>query len=156
MEVFGEYNDDRYENKGNISYKKLYEDNLNLRCKEMILDNLNGTEEVSLYQREFLGIDKECDESHILTNDSFNKFQDYVEKEIYLIVWEGYLFFFFFGSFFIYIMVVICEKKEDMPGFICVCYCIYLALIISCLICHIVFLPRITKYDISGYDCSVQ
>ena len=46
------------------------------------------------------------------------------------------------------------KKKEDMPGFNCVCYCIYLALIISCLISHIVFLPRITKYDISGYDCS--
>ena len=29
MEVFGQYNDDRYENKGNISYKKLYKDNLN-------------------------------------------------------------------------------------------------------------------------------
>ena len=30
-DVFGKYNDDKYENKGNISYKRLYEDNLNKR-----------------------------------------------------------------------------------------------------------------------------
>ena len=34
IEVYGKYNDDRYENKGNISYKKLYEDNLDFEFKK--------------------------------------------------------------------------------------------------------------------------
>ena len=67
MEVFGKYNDERYENKGNISYKRLYEDNLNSYSREMIFSELTGNEEVSLYKREFLGIDKKCDENYILT-----------------------------------------------------------------------------------------
>ena len=51
IEVYSKYNDDRYENKGNISYKKLYEDNLNQRCKDMILNHLIGNEKVSLFKR---------------------------------------------------------------------------------------------------------
>ena len=75
MEVFGKYNDDRYKNKGNISYKKLYEDNLSRYCQNILLNDLGGNEEVSLYQREFLGIDKECDKNFALTKDTFDKFQ---------------------------------------------------------------------------------
>ena len=44
MEVFWQYKDDRYKNKnkGNISYKRLYEDNLNKKCQDIILGYLNG------------------------------------------------------------------------------------------------------------------
>ena len=84
------YNDDRYKNKGKISYKRLYEDNLNQKCKDMILDNLTGTENVSLYQREFLGIDKECNENYVLTKDSFDKFHDNEKSVKTLLTIEGF------------------------------------------------------------------
>ena len=73
--VFDKYNDDRYKNKGSISYKRLYQDNLNSVYQKMILDDLNGLEEVSLYQNEFLGIDKECNDNYVLSKDSFAKFK---------------------------------------------------------------------------------
>ena len=92
LEVFGKYNDDRYENKGNISYVRLYMDNLNQKCRDMILTYLTGKEEVSLFQREFLGIDKECDKNYILTKDSFDIFHSSEKSERALIITEGYFF----------------------------------------------------------------
>jgi hypothetical protein len=94
MEVFGKYNDDRYKNKGNISYKKLYEDNLSRYCQNILLNDLGGNEEVSLYQREFLGIDKECDKNFALTKDTFDKFQSNEQMEKTLNITEGFLFIF--------------------------------------------------------------
>ena len=54
-------NDERYEDIGQITYKKLYEDNLNKESKEILLEKVKD-EKVTLYKREFLGIDKICDE----------------------------------------------------------------------------------------------
>ena len=54
-------NDIRYEEIGQITYYRLYIDNLNFESQDLLLDNV-GDEKVTLYKREFLGIDKKCDE----------------------------------------------------------------------------------------------
>ncbi len=51
IEVFGKYKDNRYETKGNISYSRTYEDNLNSRCKTIILNLLSWRDKVYLYQK---------------------------------------------------------------------------------------------------------
>ena len=158
MEIYGKSNDDKYENKGNISYKRLYEDNLNQRCQELILHNLSDIENVSLYQREFLGINKECDKNYILTKDSFDKYNDSVKREKYLLLAEGFILS-FAGLLIIIVefILVCCDNDylgEDIIKLNCFGYCIYMAMIISCFICHIVFFYRIKKYDVTGYDCS--
>lgn len=51
MEIFGKYSDDRYEQRGYITYERLYEDNLNSNCQNKVLRSLISTEEVSLYKR---------------------------------------------------------------------------------------------------------
>ena len=66
MLIFGKYIDDRFIKKENIAYKRLYQDNLNL----IVMDKV-GSETVSLYKREFLGIDKKCNENFVLS-DNFN------------------------------------------------------------------------------------
>ena len=70
MLIFGKYIDDRFIKKENIAYKRLYQDNLNLMSKSIVMDKV-GSETVSLYKREFLGIDKKCNENFVLS-DNFN------------------------------------------------------------------------------------
>ena len=36
----------------------------------------------------------------------------------------------------------------------CIVYLIYLGMLLSCFICHIVYFVRVSKNDISGYNCS--
>ena len=62
LEIFGKFNDDRYKRKGDITYRKLYEYNLSPTNQQLIFDDLDSNLKVSLYSREFLGIDKTCDE----------------------------------------------------------------------------------------------
>ena len=70
MQIFGKYNDDRFIRKEDITYKRLYADNLNEKSKEVVMDKI-GYETVSLYKREFLDIDKACNENFALS-DNFN------------------------------------------------------------------------------------
>ena len=70
--VLGKLNDDRYENKGSITYKKIYEDNLSQTNKDMVLEKVKD-ETVSLYKRIFIGIDKECDEKSKASKAKYNK-----------------------------------------------------------------------------------
>ena len=57
LEIFGETTDNRWIKKGDVTYKKLYEI-LPQECKDFLFDEIKGDEYVSLYKREFLGIDK--------------------------------------------------------------------------------------------------
>ena len=52
MLIFGKYIDDRFIKKENIAYKRLYQDNLNLMSKSIVMNKV-GSETVSLYKREF-------------------------------------------------------------------------------------------------------
>ena len=36
----------------------------------------------------------------------------------------------------------------------CIVYLIYIGMLLSCFICHIVYFVRVSKNDISGYNCS--
>ena len=47
MQIFGKYNDDRFIRKEDITYKRLYADNLNEKSKEVVMDKI-GYETVSL------------------------------------------------------------------------------------------------------------
>ena len=80
----------------------------------MIIDDLTGLEEVSLYQREFLGIDKECNENYALTKDSFDKFHDSEESIKTLLIVEG----FFYGlsglGVFVVFSAIFYQKKDSL------------------------------------------
>ena len=57
-EILGKISDVRYEERGNVENKKLYEENY-LYAGAYILPYIKD-EGVSLYKRVFLGIDKDC------------------------------------------------------------------------------------------------
>ena len=149
IDIFGKNNDDRYENKGNISYKRLYEDNLNENCKNMIIWLINDGENVSLYQRKFLGIDKECDKNYIFTKDSLESYISSEKSEKALLLTEGFLL-----ALFVLIAFFLFNCRNDCELASIVLYCICMALVIPCFICHIVFIYRLNKYDATGYNCS--
>ena len=58
LEILNKSSDDRYIENGNITYKRLYEDNLDENLREGIIDRMKGNESVYLYKREFYGLDK--------------------------------------------------------------------------------------------------
>ena len=155
IEVYGKYNDDRYKNRGNITYKRLYQDNLNKKCQEMILNHLSGKENVSLYQREFLGIDKECDKNYILTKDFFENFHDNKKKETNLLLFEGSILLIYSPiSFIMAIVLLICKKDEQRVGLWCCLYGILIAIFVTCFIFHILLFDGIKSYNIPDYNCS--
>ena len=86
MEIFGKYNDDRYEERGEISYKRLYQDNLNSECQSIVVPNLSGNEMAHLYKREFFGIEKEGNSKYNLKEDSFKYLHNSEESEFYLLI----------------------------------------------------------------------
>ena len=78
----------------------------------MILNGLIENEEVSLYQRKFLGINKEYDKNFVLTKEYFDMFHDSEKSERTLIIIEG--FFFTIPGFiflFIFIAFLIGDKE---------------------------------------------
>ena len=154
LEIFGKLNDDRYENKGDITYKQLYIDNLSKDNFELIEDDLEG-EKVSLYKREFLGIDKTCDEKSDITKDQYKKLNKNQRMEKDCLIYEFGLIFFFL------IILTIFTIKEycNFPDWGALNYLVFIDLLINSvvllifIICHIVFLIRIMNNDIS-YNCS--
>ena len=89
MLIFGKYIDDRFIKKENIAYKRLYQDNLNLMSKSIVMDKV-GSETVSLYKREFLGIDKKCNENFVLS-DNFNSLKSIQNADKIIQVLQGFL-----------------------------------------------------------------
>ena len=85
-------NDERYEAAGQITYRQLYIDNLNDECKNLVLYK-TGLDTVTLYKREFLGIDKECDEKSHITNDVYKKINNNQKKLRIFCLVEGILLF---------------------------------------------------------------
>ena len=69
LNIFDKITNDKFKYKGDISYKKLYEDNLSKEDQNIILQYIRGYENVSLYTREFIGIDKSCDNNFNLNKD---------------------------------------------------------------------------------------
>ena len=80
-EIFGKKSDDRYEERGNVEYKRLYEDN-NLFARYYILPYIKD-ERVSLYKRVFLGIDKDCYKKNSMSEKNFS---DLIQSQSFFIL----------------------------------------------------------------------
>lgn len=107
-----------------------------------------STKYVSLYKREFLGIDKSCDEKLQLSSENLDKLKASQKSEKILLLVEPILVIFL-------LFFVICAYCGNAGDKACTCFVIiYPLLFVSCLICHIVFFARIIYYDFSNYECS--
>ena len=147
LEVFGKLNDDRYENKGSITYKKLYEDNLPISSKTLLLDKIKD-ETVSLYKRIFIGIDKECDENSKISKDKYDKLKKNQSSEKKSLLAEAIIILLFvvIGLFFITPKGLNEETYSIAVLFLFLLFLIFI-------ICHSVFLGKIIHFRIF-YNCS--
>ena len=156
FEVFGEYNEKSSEKRGDITYKTLYIDNLNSQCKDLVLDNIKGDETVSLYRREFYGIDKECDSKFHLDENTYKVFRS-SEKSMYLLLClEGIVVLILSFIYMLYELIICClGEKDKLPWFVhTIFFSIYTAFLVCCFICHVVYYYRVNYYNISDYNCS--
>ena len=109
-------NDERYEDIGQISYKKLYKENFEYLYIEQkkLLKKIND-EKVTLYKREFIGIDKKCDKKLNITRKSYeklNKNQDRL-KTLFIVEFLIYLLF----HYLLYLLVMQMIFLEQMVIF---------------------------------------
>ena len=155
LEIFGKLTDDRYINKGDITYKKLYLDNLSKDNQDLVMDKIKD-EKVSLYKREFLGIDKSCDEKSPLSDEKIEKLNKSQEMEVICLLVELLIMI----SFFIAVIVAFIKYKctwylgrANFEIFFLISVFICLVAILVCIICHSVFLARMINNDVS-YECS--
>ena len=152
MEVFDKLSDDRFKNKGDITYDQIYKDNLSGESYNLLKDELKDNK-VSLYMKEFIGIDKTCDEKSNIKIDDYDKLKKNQEMEIKCSISEGSLLF----SYSLAILIIIISKRNYSLQYILeqiICYLIiyFLATFIF-FICHCVFLGRMIYYN-KLYDCS--
>jgi len=156
LKIFGKLIDDRYENKGDITYKKIYEDNLSTTSKELLIENIKD-EKISLYKRVFLGIDKECDEKSDISKEQYKKLKDNQRREKILVLVEGILLLSFFLLLLIFFIIICCSGKErSMEIFSTILFVFLLVsgvLCLACIICQSVFIGRIISNNLF-YDCS--
>ncbi len=156
-EVFGNYSDERYEQKGNITYLRLYKDNLNSESQNFVIDKIKGDEVVYLYKREFFGIDKECDEKYNLNQDAFSILSSNEQMERNLLLVEGFIIAIHTLTIFL-LEIIFCGCLENylrIPQCVlCIFYSIYIGFLISSIICQSVFLFRMIQNDVSDYNCS--
>ena len=150
--------DERYVNKGSISYKALYEENLNANSKALVLNYING-EAVSLYTRELLGINKECDEKFSFSKDSFDTYNTNIDMLSLLLKIEGVLFMMLMFITFLIERLPSCGSKEEFEKkhsiFALILFHFFYSIILfPCFISHLVFFLRINKYNLVGYNCS--
>ena len=103
---------------------------------------------VSLYKREFLGIDKECDSDAHITKEDYDKLVKNIKLEKYVLMVEGILVFLCIA---IGLFIMIRAEAPECAVF----FNIFAALIIYfiCVICQSVALAKIMYYSLS-YDCS--
>ena len=166
FEVFGNYEEKRYEERGSITYKRLYLDNLNSECQNLIIKDVNDKKIVHLYKREFFGINKECDQKYNLNENTYFNLHFSEKMEFYVLVIEGIIVTVFSSVYFIaqitklIISIVSGFYEEDIisskksPKIECFFYCVYMVLLVGCNICHIVAYVRMTRNDLSTYNCS--
>ena len=155
IKVFNKTNDERYKKTGEIKYRKIYLDNLSFRAEMIILFSDIGDEKVSLYQREFFGIDKECDDKHNLTDDfgSLEKTQS-IDRTMQLV--EGIFILCNIPIFIVLEIVSICCLKEKMISakVYFYVYMVYIFLICGFLVSHIIAYVKMINSDYSSYNCS--
>ena len=153
-EIYGKLTDGRYEKKGDISYKKIYEDNLGKNYK-LVRDDLKGTEKVSLFKRTFLGINKTCDENIYITRDQSEKFKKNVTNESDCLFGEFINFILFLITFIIMISIDSCKEGKLKIRYIVLFVVLFLYLFFSLvfIILQSVYLGKMIKNEIA-YNCS--
>ena len=147
FDVFGKTNDDRYEEQGSITYKKIYEDNLPISFSTILLDNINN-EKVSLYKRILIGIDKNCDEKTNLSKNKYDILKKNQSSQKKSLLAEAIIIlpFIIISPF---IIKNECIKDDEYVYSLFFIFCFFIIFII----CHSVFLGRIIHYIIF-YNCS--
>ena len=153
IKVFDKNNDDRFLEKGNITYKKLYEDNLDEKLRKEIIVRMKGNESVYLYKREFYGLEKKCSKNYYL-NEIVHSYQ-----KIQIIV----NYFELFGSIiimiiifaFILIEILVCVLKEGkFSGFILCLYISSLVLFCTSFVFYTIGFIRIIQNNYLDFNCS--
>ena len=159
LEIFNKLNDERYERKGDITYDELYQDNLG-SYYDLFIDKEEElkSQKVSLYKREFLGINKLCDENKEISKDSYDKLRKNQGMIKVCLLIEVIITFSVFILFICFFCLCACALRHG--GADQLCYSIFLIFLIICLslylvciICQSIFLGRIIKHDFD-YDCS--
>ena len=153
LNIFDKINEDKFKYKGDISYKKLYEDNLSKEDQNMMLQYIRGYENVSLYTREFIGIDKLCDKKFNLNKDDHEIIIKNQSKERNCFIAE-FIFISMVLSLYAKIMNSEIFKDFDKSEHF---FSIYLSIIMLVLLPFFifkgVFLLRIIQHNLS-YNCS--
>ena len=150
LEIFGKNSDNRYDKKGDITYYDLYKDNFNYQFFSLLDKNELKKEKVSLYKREFLGIDKNCDEKSDLTEERYKKLKKHQKSEKILLLVEPIIIF-VFNIIFIFIFIFL-HGSDIMNNLIC-CDFLYLIFFIPFMICQSVFISAIIENNLF-YECS--
>ena len=157
LEIFGKLTEERFEPKGQISYDRLYQDNLGSNYDELFskLKIKLSNNKVTLYVREFLGIDKECDEENKISKDDYEtlSYNQNLEKIFSLV--ESLIFLVFVSILFISIIIKFFKTKKlgSLKSVLYIFLLIGIIIILIFIISHSVFLGRIMHNDLS-YKCS--
>ena len=149
LSVFGVNTDDRYTNQGNIKYKKLYEILPRNSWDKLKFEKKIKDEYVSLYQREFLGIDKDCHLKSDINEGFYKNLRKNQQMEKNCLLAESIVFFIVIIFFLLIIKEVDRNVEEVVSKFII----LFLITDIPFIICHSVFLVGIINND-STYECS--
>ena len=155
IQIFGTYSEDRYIEKGEITYKKLYEENLNETSKNLTLNNITDNEIVHLYKREFYGIDKECDKKFNLIDD-FNDLKNIQESDKINQTMEGMIIAIVVIPFFLCLEIAFYCSKLDMISqkVYFWAYLFYLFIVGCFLYYHYIAYIKMLESDYSNYNCS--
>ena len=152
LEILGKTTDDRFEQKGDITYRQIYHDNIPENRFDKLKDKLKEYK-VSLYSREFLGIDKECDEKYNINKDDYDNLKKNQKMEQICIFVESLIILISYVVFIIATLAVRCKQKIEIEIVIPMMLILPLLTIFTCIICQSVFLGKIIYYNIY-YDCS--
>ena len=154
LEIFGKSTDDRYIERGEINYYRIYQDNLDYNIRSLINDKRKELKSnyVSLYKREFIGINRECNEKSNLSRDNYKNLKN-IQKSVKSLLIIG-------PSFTIFVILAFYMKNncffynKDLESHrICSIFIFHFFHKIPSIVFEIIFLKRIIYIDLS-YDCS--
>ena len=153
IQIFGKGSDNKYIKKGEITYKKLYEDNLSERAKNIIINTIPQNEKVYLYKREFNGLDKKCDEKLNLI-DNFNSFVNIQGIDGTIQIIEGMFITFGCVVLLVFEFFACCENfRISLTKYLAV-FIIYMIIVSGCFCFHVIAYINLIKNDYSYYNCS--
>ena len=155
IQIFNKVSDDRYIEKGEITYKKLYEENLNEKAKNITINNVTDNEIVHLYKREFYGIDKECDKKFNLIDD-FKDLKNIQDFDKLIQTMEGIIIAVVVIPFFLCLEIAFyCSKLGMISQKVYFwMYLLYIIIICCFLSCHTIAYIKMRESDYSNYNCS--